>query len=149
LGEDSSRGAFIEDLKSIAAELGVEHHIEFLGFRPDVENVLADFDILVIPSRSSMPEGLPLTALEGLAAGCLVVATVNSGLPEVVRDGKTGFLVPPDDPKTLAASIVKALTLPEDEQRRIRQTARELVADQFSIEQQVIRLGQLYRELAS
>ncbi len=149
LGEDRDGGAFIEHLKTMASRLGVGQHVHFLGFRQDVESVLADFDVLVIPSRSSMPEGLPLTALEGLAVGCLVVATVNSGLPEVIRDGETGFLVPPDDPEALAAGIVKVLTLSEGEQRRLKRAGREVVVGQFSIEQQVTRLGQLYREVVS
>lgn len=147
LGWDQENGAYVEQLKSLAIELGVERHVVFLGFRNDVENVLQNFDVLAIPSRRTMPEGLPLTMLEGLAAGCLVVATPNSGVPEVIHQGETGFLVPFEEPQALAEAISVALTLPDSEKDRIRRAGQALIASQFTIEQQVLRLGQLYRQL--
>lgn len=147
LGKDQEGGAFVNQLKFTAASLGVEQSIEFLGFRTDVENVLKDFDVLAIPSRSSMPEGLPLTALEGLAAGCLMVATPNSGIPEAIIDDETGYLVEPADPRALARTIIRALTLPLQERARIQHNGRELVKVKFSIQRQVISLGKIYEEL--
>jgi len=146
-GADDSGGAYVARLKRKANDLGVEDRSLFIGFRHDVENVLAAFDVLVLPSRQSMPEGLPLSILEGLAAGCLVVATPNSGVPEVIQSGKTGFLVEAENPEALAAGILHALTLPESEKERIRRAGRERVISEFSIERQVDQLGRLYREL--
>ncbi len=146
-GIDQTNGAFIQDLRAQARRLGVDNHVQFLGFRSDIENMLATVDILTLPSRPAMREGLPLSALEGLAAGCLIVATPNSGLPEAVRDGQTGFLVEPECPQSLAQGIIKALTLTESEQKRMRQNGSNLIESQFSVEQQVDQLGRLYQEL--
>jgi glycosyltransferase involved in cell wall biosynthesis len=148
-GTDDENGAHIERLKQQAQHLGIAKHTHFIGFRQDVEHVLAAFDVLVLPSRRSVPEGLPLSVVEGLAAGCLVVATPNGGVPEVIHHGETGFLVESEDPGALAASILETLTLPDSEQERIRRTGKKLVATQFSIERQVTQLGQIYRGLVS
>lgn len=147
LGDDQDGGMFIDHLRTVAIQFGVEQHVDFKGFRTDVENALADFDVLAIPSRPSMREGLPLAALEGLAAGCIVVATPNSGIPEVIRHRETGFLVDPHEPDDLARTIVIALTLSETERRALVQRGLELVTSQFSIERQVRDLGSLYKEL--
>lgn len=147
LGQDQENGAYVGRLKSLATRLGIDQNVAFLGFRPDIENVLKALDVLAIPSRATMAEGLPLTMLEGLASGCVVVATPNSGVPEVIRHGDTGFLVTFENPEALAETIIKALTLPISEKRRMCDAGRDLVANLFSIEQQVTRLGQLYREL--
>lgn len=148
VGEDQDKGLFVKHLKSIAAELDVKQSVEFLGFRSDVEKLLRDFDVLAIPSRTSMSEGLPLTALEGLAAGCLVVATPNSGIPEVILHNETGFLVTSDDPESLAQGVIRALTLPDFAAEGLRQAGQDLVMRRFTIQRQVIELGQLFRENA-
>lgn len=147
LGQDQESGAYVEQLKSIVTQLGIEQSVAFLGFRPDIENVLKDFDVLAVPSRPTMPEGLPLSAIEGLAAGCIVVATPNSGIPEAIRDGETGFLAEPENPLALAQAIIRALTMPPQERTHIRHNGRKLMQERFSIERQVAGLGKLYQEL--
>lgn len=149
LGQDQEKGAYVERLKSLALQLGVQGSVTFLGFRRDSENVLRDFDVLAIPSRKAMPEGLPLTMLEGLAAGCLVVATPNSGVPEAIHHGDTGFLVAFENPEALAAGIIEALTLPNSVKQRIRNVGKELVVSQFSIERQVTQLGRVFQDLVT
>ena len=149
VGVDQMNGAYIRELKAQARRLGVAEHVAFSGFRHDIENVLPALDVLTLPSRRAMREGLPLSALEGLAAGCLLVATPNSGLPEAVRDGETGFLVEPESPQALANGIIKALALSSTEGEQMRQRSRQLVEKQFSLRQQVRQLGDLYREVAA
>lgn len=148
LGTDQDNGLFIEHLKAIASQLGVEQHVQFLGFRHDTENVLKNFNILAIPSRQAMPEGLPLTALEGLAAGCLVVATPNSGLPEVIQHGQTGFLVASDNPDLLAQALKRAMSMSDIDTRNIQQAGRKLLNDRFRISYQIDKLKQLYSSIA-
>ena len=76
------------------------------GFRPDVLSLHKAFDVFVM---SSVTEGLGTSLLDAMACGKPVVATSVGGIPEVVVDGETGFLVPPRDPEALAAAIVRLL----------------------------------------
>lgn len=148
-GVDRKEGAYSRALQKQARHLGIESRVHFLGFRHDVENILVGLNVLALPSRRAMAEGLPLSMLEGLAAGCLVVATPNSGIPEVIHNGRTGFLVAPGDPASLADGIVRALSLPKSNQQLIRRNGKALVASEFTVESQVSRLGELYKDLTS
>jgi glycosyltransferase involved in cell wall biosynthesis len=105
VGEGSRRGA----LETLVAEAALGSHVQFLGFRSDVPDLLAAADVVVIPSHR---EGLPNIALEAMAVGRPVVATAVSGTPEAVVDGETGLLVPPGRPQTLAAALDRLLAAP-------------------------------------
>jgi glycosyltransferase involved in cell wall biosynthesis len=147
VGKDQMQGRYVTQLHEKAGRLGVVDHVSFSGFRTDIERLLATIDVLAVPSRPSMPEGLPLAVLEGLAAGCVVVATPNSGIPEAIVENETGFLVEPADPPALAQAVVRAMTLPSTERARLQHNGLELVKEKFSIQRQVISLGGLYEEL--
>jgi len=97
-------GAERQTLEKRATELGLADHIRFFGMRDDVAQLLIDFDLFVLPSRT---EGLPLTVLEAMAAGLPIVATAVGGVPQALRHGKTGVLVPPEEPEALAQAIVR------------------------------------------
>ena len=104
-------------LERTAARLGVEEAVTFLG-RCDAARVralLAGAGALAVPS---IYEGMPLVVLEAMEAGVPVVASRVSGIPEVVVDGETGWLVPPEDPAALAAALGAALMEPEEARRR-------------------------------
>jgi glycosyltransferase involved in cell wall biosynthesis len=92
-------------LERLAADLGVA--VTFLGFRPDGPALVGGLDLLVIPS---LTEGTPLVLLEGAAAGVPLVATAVGGIPEQVRDGIEGVLVPPGDDRALADACRRILT---------------------------------------
>ncbi|WP_187266987.1 glycosyltransferase [Microbacterium hatanonis] len=96
-----------ERLEKLGRELSVE--VEFVGSRPpdEVASILRRRSVLCIPSVSNPPEVYPLVALEGLAAGCRVVATDCGGLPEAV--GGCGVVVPEGNAAALAAAIVTSL----------------------------------------
>ena len=89
--------------------------LRLLGFRNDLEAIYGAADVVVVPS--TQPDPLPNSALEAAAAGCCVVASDLGGLPEIVRDGETGVLVPPDDPAALARALAE---LADDPERRAR-----------------------------
>lgn len=78
--------------------------VHFLGFRSDVRAVLAALDLLAMPSRS---EAFGMSALEAMATGNPVVACGVGGLAEIVADGATGILVPPEDPRSLADALIR------------------------------------------
>jgi len=146
VGEDWEQGAYVRRLKEHLRQIGLDGRVTFTGFRTDIPDILADLEVVVTPSRSDMPEGLPNTVLEALAVGDLVVATRNSGTPEIIQDGVNGFLVDCDDTPGLAQAILKALTLSETDRRMMRQAAQESVKDR-TIENQVQQLGELYHSL--
>jgi len=104
-------------LERAAAALGLGEAVSFLGRAgaPRVRRLLRGAAALVVPS---IYEGMPLVVLEAMAASLPVVASRVAGIPEVVEDGKTGWLVPPEDPASLAASLAAALADPAEARRR-------------------------------
>ena len=84
----------------------LEKHVLLAGFRPDVLSVHKAFDVFVM---SSVTEGLGTSLLDAMACGKPIVATTAGGIPEVVVDGETGFLVPPRDHEAMADAIVTLL----------------------------------------
>lgn len=94
-------GPLAASLKKLAVSLDIQNSTIFCGNRQDIPAVMAALDILVFSSRW---EGLPVALLEGLASALPVVATNVGGIPGVIQNGITGFLVPPADPDALAYS---------------------------------------------
>jgi glycosyltransferase involved in cell wall biosynthesis len=93
-------------LKEEAVGLGIEKHVIFTGSRQDVPPLLKLFDIFVLPS---LKEGLPFAIIEAMANAKPVIATDVEGNREVVKDGRSGMLVPPKDPQRLAEAIIHLL----------------------------------------
>lgn len=114
-------------LAALAAERGLGGAVRFLGplDEADVARALGEADILVVPSLS---EGLPAVIMEAMASGLPVVASAIDAIPELVRDGQTGRLVPPGDPVRLAAAIADFLDSPELA-RRMGDAGQRLVAE--------------------
>ncbi|MEW6581797.1 MAG: glycosyltransferase family 4 protein [Actinomycetota bacterium] len=104
-------GEMRDAMEARARGLGVAHRVRFLGKVPHdrVPLVISAGDVFVLPSLS---EGLPTVVCEAMACGRPVVATAVDGTPEIVRDGETGFLVPPTDPDALAAALARVLDDP-------------------------------------
>lgn len=98
-------------------ELGLRDAVSFLGScdGPRVRTLLRGAAALVVPSTY---EGMPLVVLEAMDAGVPVVASAVSGIPEVVVGGETGWLVPPEDPETLAGALAEVLSDPAEARRR-------------------------------
>lgn len=136
----AGRGELLGQLQATAAQLGIEPHVRFLGFRPDVPAVLQALDVFVLPSLS---EGLSLALLEALAAGKPVVATHVGGNPEVVVDGRNGFLVPSRDSEALADRIVRLLSNRELA-ASFGQSGRMRVEPDFTVTTMVRRYEELY-----
>lgn len=94
-------------LREKAEYLGVDDHVEFLGTRSDIADLMAESDLLV---SSSLWEGFPISMIEAAASGLPVVATSVGGVPEIVLDERSGVLVPPRRPTDLANAIHRTLS---------------------------------------
>jgi glycosyltransferase involved in cell wall biosynthesis len=106
----AGEGELRESLERMIKENRLEKHVILAGFRPDVLSLHKAFDIFVM---SSVTEGLGTSLLDAMACGKPIVATTAGGIPEVVVDGETGFLVPPRDHRAMAEALVKLLKDPE------------------------------------
>jgi glycosyltransferase involved in cell wall biosynthesis len=132
------------ELEARAARLGAADRIRMLGFREDVGTVLGAADVVAVPSTS--PDPLPNSALEAAAAGCCVVAADHGGLPEILRDGETGVLVPPRDAAALAAALADLRADPARAERLGAAAAAD-VRERFAPERLLARVQALYDRL--
>jgi len=132
-------------LEAQAKQLSIDGRVKFLGHREDIGDLLAMCDLFVLPSLS---EGLPVSALEAMAASKPVIASAVGGTREVVAHGKTGLLVPPADPTALATAIQSILSDPVLA-GRLAAAGNERVQKQFSVETMVAKVTQVYDELIS
>lgn len=138
----AGRGELESVLKREAKELGIERNVMFLGYRPDVPELLQAVDIFVLPSLS---EGLSLSILEAMAAAKPVVATAVGGNPEVILNSETGYLVPSANPAALAEKIIALLQDPLLAQE-IGMNSRARVMQHFSLSAMVNRYLNQYAE---
>ncbi len=129
------------ELESLADALHVSSNCHFLGFRADVSQVLAAFDIYV---STSLWEGLSISLLEALAAGKPIIATDIKGNRETIHDGQNGLLVPPTNPGALAEAIVKLVKDPT-QCRRLARRARQSAEIEFSEERMTTEIVDVYR----
>jgi glycosyltransferase involved in cell wall biosynthesis len=139
LGEGREKAA----LRARAEELGVGDHVVFAGFRSDVHRFYPIMDVSVLTSLS---EGLSITILESMSFGIPVVATAVGGNPELVRHGKSGFLVPPKDAVSFADAVVRVLGDPQLA-RRLGQEGKKIVERDFALETVAERYAELYRDV--
>lgn len=125
---------------------GQEEHVRMLGHREDVAEILSALDVVV--SASTAAEGIPQALLQALAMRRPVVASDVGGIPEVIRPGETGWLVPVGDAEGLAAAILEALT---DRTTVLRMTeqGRKAVEAHHSLESMGERMEQVYRAVAA
>ena len=129
-------------LQAEAEALGLAERVQFTGLlcAAEVAEALAAHDALVLPSFA---EGLPVVLMEALASRLPVVATQVAGIPELVRDGETGLLVPPGDAEALAAAIARLLADP-DLCRRMGEAGRARVLAEHDIDREAARLAALF-----
>ncbi|HET6683520.1 MAG TPA: glycosyltransferase family 4 protein [Gaiella sp.] len=132
-----------ERLEQRAHDLGLARSCLFLGYQEDVAMWYSVCDTVCLTSAS---EGTPVTIMEALAAGRPVVATRVGGVPDVVDEGETGFLVRPGDTHALAEQLE---LLARDPERRaaMGRLGRERVLHRYAVERLVDDVDALYREL--
>ena len=131
-------GELRHSLTRLAEKLGIASQVRFFGWQDQqaVVRHMARNDVLLVPSVTSEDgdqEGIPVTLMEAMASGMLVVATDHSGIPELVEDGCSGILVPERDVRGLADALAGLVTHPETWPDMSR-AARARVLDDFEIE---------------
>jgi glycosyltransferase involved in cell wall biosynthesis len=136
-------GVLRAELETRVRQLGLYEHIKFLGARNDVNEILNAIDLFVLPSVS---EGLPNVLLEAMACRKPVIATEVGGIPEVVRSGENGFLVPPGDSAALQAQLLQCLSQ-RQKWAEVAQCGRVTVETTFSLERQIAGFESVYAEL--
>ncbi len=133
-------GVLRPELEAQVASLGIADTVEFAGLQADVLPFFQRASVFVLPS---LREALPLSLLEAMATGGVPVASNVGGIPEVVDEGRTGFLVEPGDAETLAARIHDLVTQP-DRTREMASAARESVAGTYGLSAIVDQLEKQY-----
>jgi glycosyltransferase involved in cell wall biosynthesis len=137
-------GAERPALETLARELALgPEEVRFLGFRSDVPDLLAASDFFLLPSRT---EGLPLSMLEAMTHGLPAIATPVGGIPEVIRPGEHGFLVPVDDAPALSAAMSQLCADPAL-LRAMGDQARHRALSEFSFERMTREYLELYARL--
>ncbi len=136
-------GDLRDALKAEAQGLGILPRVHFLGARRDLGDLLAAMDVFVMPS---LWEGLPLSMILAMGAGKPVVATAIAGIPEVVVDGKTGWLVPAGDSPALATALGEVFA---NRQRatQVGEAARSFVLPRFGVDGYINSIVGLYDRL--
>jgi glycosyltransferase involved in cell wall biosynthesis len=129
------------DLKAQAADLGLADAVEFTGFRSDVNLLIQQLTILVHASTTGEPFGQVI--VQGMAASKPVVATNGGGVPEIVVDGVTGYLVPMSDATAMAAAISALLSSPT-EAAEMGRRGRERIFAKFTIQSSARTLEGVY-----
>jgi glycosyltransferase involved in cell wall biosynthesis len=136
-------GVLRPEMEQYAHALDIADRVVFTSWRRDLPRIYADLDVLAVTSNN---EGTPVSAIEAMAAGCPVVATRVGGLPDLISDGETGYLVPPGDAQAVSAAMLRLLREP-DMARRMGQAARALVRERFAAQRLVSDMERLYPEL--
>lgn len=104
---------YIESMKQLAAELGIEKKVHFIGFRENVWNYYPSFDCSLLASQNigGVPfEGVPQSVLESMFCSCPVVGAQSGGVPDVVKHKKTGLLFDGTNPDDLADKVIETIT---------------------------------------
>ena len=136
-------GPLFGDLQRQTVALGIDDLVWMPGDRSDIPELLRMMDIFVLPS---LAEGISNTVLEAMASGLPVVATRTGGNPELVEDGRNGYLVPVADPAALADTLAKMIADPS-ETRRMGAEGRRFVDETFNWDRTVEQYLSIYDDL--
>jgi len=136
-------GPLKQNLILLAKHLGMNDRIIFTGWREDIPEILSITDIVVLPSLN---EALGMVLLEAGASGKPTVATAVGGIPEIIKNGETGLLVPPGDSQKMAKAIVFLL---KNEKKRLQMglAAKNRVSSDFSENRMASEIHDLYEDL--
>lgn len=145
IGSDQGRLGYRAELEALADSLGLAGRVMIADHCNDMP---AAYKLAaVVVHASTLPEGFGRTVIEAQAMGRPVIATALGGPPETVRDGQTGWLVPPDEPTALAVALGRALDLSPVAYAAMAAASREHVSARFGVEQMVAATLAVYRSV--
>jgi glycosyltransferase involved in cell wall biosynthesis len=136
-------GELRASLEAQVRSLGLDGAVRFVGWRRDLAQVYGAMDVVGLTSRN---EGTPVSLIEALAAGLPVVATAVGGVPDVIRQGETGLLIPPGNPAAFAAALDQIVS-DADLRQRMSARGRSEVEQRFGRERLVAEVAALYFRL--
>ncbi|MEZ6143213.1 MAG: glycosyltransferase family 4 protein [Zavarzinella sp.] len=140
-GEGPERGAIEEFIRHHM----LHDHVRLLGFRTDVDQLLAMAQVMILPS---LTEGLPNIALEAAARRIPTIATAVGGTPEIVKHLETGLLVPPEQENEISRQIIWLMKNPHRAEQLV-ENAQEHVVHEFSFRGQAAKYVELFEELVA
>ena len=135
----------LANVRDRARALGIGSRVRLAGWMNprQLDELLARSAVFVLPSHA---EGVPVSLLEAMAAGCPVIASAIGGIPDVIRDGENGLLVPPGDPAALAAALSRLL-VDRELACRLAARGRETVRERHGVQRSLDQLGRIYAAL--
>lgn len=144
-------GVLKEELEQLIKQLNITKNVKLLGWRQqqEVAAIIAQADIVLAPSITSQDgdcEGIPVSLMESMARGLPVISTYHSGIPELIEDGVSGYLLPEQDINNLAIKIEHLITNPELRQK-MGQVGRKKVETDYNIQILSDRLVQIFQQL--
>jgi glycosyltransferase involved in cell wall biosynthesis len=137
-------GPLRKNLIKLTYNLNIDKYVTITGWREDVYSIMAISDFLVLPSLS---EAIGITILEGFYFDKPTIASRVGGIPEIVQDGKNGFLVPPGEPSTLAQAIIKLIESPQLA-RQLGQAGKQLLLEAYTPQAMVNNTINAYQVLS-
>jgi L-malate glycosyltransferase len=138
-GDGKIKGEILERI----GKYNLQDRVKLLGFRDDISQILRFIDIFLLASIS---EGLPMSVVEAMKASRPVVATDVGGLPEVVKQGVTGFLAKPGDHYDLAEKLI-VLLKDQKLRKEMGEKGREVAVSMFSLDEMISKYQALYKRL--
>ena len=139
--------AYYAQLVDLSNRLGISHRVHFIGDVKNMPPFLAEIDIVILPTWNRWRrEGCPVALLEAMACAKTCIATDVPGSRDIIEDGISGLLVPPEDSEALARSILR-LAMDPDLRTRLSAAARQRVVQHYTIEQEVAAHEKLYSEI--
>jgi glycosyltransferase involved in cell wall biosynthesis len=142
VGKGDEKGEEEFKLRERVASLGLEDRVRFLGWRPDVDEIMGCFDIFVLPSLN---EGMGRVLVEAMSASLPIVASRVGGIPDLVKDGENGLLVPPADAGALEQAISDLLS-DKAKRKSMGETGKRMCRP-YSVEAMVEKIDDLYSRL--
>jgi len=133
-------GELKQELTGLAEKLKIKDSVIFTGFRDDIPEILQVIDIFVLPS---LWEGFPVSILEAMASSRPVIASSVGGIPEAVIDQETGFLVPPQDVRSLEEALLK-LVNDSGQAKRMGIAGRKRIEECFTLDKMIKKMEGVY-----
>ena len=150
--DDAESIAYERKLRCLVDTLSLSEDFHFLGFRSDALSIIEQIDVLVVSSlvlktkTGQKTEGFGRVVIEGMALGTPVVATRVGGIPEIIEDGKSGILVPPESPNAMAKAVISLLG-DESLRNRIIQGGRQRFLDRYQVDRHIDQIQSLYEQI--